>query len=226
MSGRLRDKPVEGAKERVAIRQHCARSSRFHGPIALACSAMVFVNVGYLAWMPSYLYERFHLTLAQAGLYSMLIHHVFAFFGVILGGALSDRFAPGRPQVRLKTGKDSAAGRLALPLSSRPGFHGGGCVWGVGRLRIFSRTLRFQHVSGVLRGDRAPFSFGGLRPSHRVRIPGGVGHPSASKAKETIGLSQARRRYRWCMLSERCWHFGAHGGILRDFQWAPRTAEI
>jgi MFS family permease len=101
---RLQDKRAEGALERVAIGPTLRAilstpTARF---AALACSAMVFVNVGYLAWAPSYLYERFHLTLAQAGLRSMLLHHLFAFFGVVLGGAISDRFAPARPQVRLE----------------------------------------------------------------------------------------------------------------------------
>ncbi len=63
---------------------------------------MVFVNVGYLTWAPSYLYERFHLSLAEAGLASMLIHHACAAPGVLLGGAISDRLAPSRPRVRLE----------------------------------------------------------------------------------------------------------------------------
>ena len=70
--------------------------------IALASAATIFVNIGYLAWMPLYLFERFRMPLAQAGLTSMLFHHVLAFAGVILGGIISDRHAPGRPRIRME----------------------------------------------------------------------------------------------------------------------------
>lgn len=66
---------------------------------AFAC--MIFVNVGYLTWMPSLLVEKFSLTLTQAGFSSMFYHHVGAFVGVIIGGALSDRFAKTNPRNRL-----------------------------------------------------------------------------------------------------------------------------
>lgn len=101
---RLRDRRVPEASRRPPISESLKAiisvpTARF---AALACSAMIFVNVGYLTWMPAYLYERFHLPLAEAGLASMLFHHVAAFFGVITGGVVSDRFAPARPQIRLE----------------------------------------------------------------------------------------------------------------------------
>lgn len=58
---------------------------------AFAC--MVFVNVGYLTWMPSFLVEKFGLSLTEAGFSSMFYHHVGAFAGVIIGGRLADIFA-------------------------------------------------------------------------------------------------------------------------------------
>jgi sugar phosphate permease len=70
--------------------------------IALASAATIFVNIGYLAWMPAYLFERFQMPLAKAGLTSMLFHHALAFMGVILGGMISDRYAPGRPRIRME----------------------------------------------------------------------------------------------------------------------------
>jgi len=68
----------------------------------IACCCMIFVNVGYLTWMPTYLYERFGLSLARAGFSSMLAHHVFAVAGVLVGGWLSDRYAPRRPRLRFE----------------------------------------------------------------------------------------------------------------------------
>ena len=70
--------------------------------IALASAATIFVNIGYLAWMPVYLFERFDMPLAKAGLTSMLFHHALAFVGVILGGILSDRYARVRPRIRME----------------------------------------------------------------------------------------------------------------------------
>ena len=67
--------------------------------IGFAC--MVFVNVGYLTWMPSFLTEKFNLSLTNAGFSSMFYHHAGAFGGVLLGGAISDRFALKKPVSRL-----------------------------------------------------------------------------------------------------------------------------
>lgn len=59
--------------------------------VAFAC--MVFVNVSYLTWIPTFLHEKFNLSLANAGFSSMFYHHIFAFAGVIFGGWLSDKVA-------------------------------------------------------------------------------------------------------------------------------------
>jgi MFS family permease len=66
---------------------------------AFAC--MIFVNVGYLTWMPSLLVEKFGLTITQAGFSSMFYHHLGAFIGVIIGGKLADRFSRINPGNRL-----------------------------------------------------------------------------------------------------------------------------
>jgi MFS family permease len=54
---------------------------------------LVFVNVGYLTWMPSFIHEKFNLTVTQAGFSSMFYHHAFAFIGIIFGAMLSDKLA-------------------------------------------------------------------------------------------------------------------------------------
>lgn len=69
--------------------------------LTAAFGCMVFVNVGYLTWMPTYLHEKFGLGLAEAGFSSMAFHHVGAFVGVVVGGLLSDRWGQHRPVVRL-----------------------------------------------------------------------------------------------------------------------------
>ena len=67
-----------------------------------AWACMVFVNIGYLTWMPTYLHEQFSLTFTNAGFSSMAYHHLGAFGGVILGGWLADRLAVRKPKSRLQ----------------------------------------------------------------------------------------------------------------------------
>ncbi|EOR93451.1 major facilitator superfamily MFS_1 [Arcticibacter svalbardensis MN12-7] len=69
--------------------------------LTFSFACMVFVNVGYLTWMPSLLAEKFDLSLAEAGFSSMFYHHIGAFIGVISGGSLSDRFSKINPANRL-----------------------------------------------------------------------------------------------------------------------------
>lgn len=70
--------------------------------LSIAFGAMVYVNVGYLTWMPAFLHERFDLSLAKAGFHSMLYHNAAAFVGVLVGGKLADRFAAARPSIRME----------------------------------------------------------------------------------------------------------------------------
>lgn len=55
---------------------------------AFAC--MVFANIGYTTWMPSFLVENFKLSITDAGFSSMFYHHIGAFAGVLIGGKLAD----------------------------------------------------------------------------------------------------------------------------------------
>jgi len=68
--------------------------------LAMGFAGMVFVNIGYLTWTPTYLHERFGLSLANAGFSSMFYHHLGAFAGVLVGGRLSDRIAKRKAVVR------------------------------------------------------------------------------------------------------------------------------
>lgn len=75
--------------------------------------AMVFVNVGYTTWTPTFLHEKFGLSIAEAGFSSMFYHHLFAFMGVISGGWLSDKLALQDTKYRLMV--QSAGLFLAVP---------------------------------------------------------------------------------------------------------------
>jgi len=69
--------------------------------LTLGFSGLIFVITGYLTWMPTYLYENFDMDLAQAGFHSMFYTHLFAFFGVMIAGRLSDKWARKDPGARL-----------------------------------------------------------------------------------------------------------------------------
>lgn len=106
----LRVKPVadltpklDSAEQKQFIKQSFI--AIFRNPSALllcfAFFSMVFVNVGYTTWMPTFLHEKFNLTVAHAGFDSMFYHYIFAFLGVMSGGFLSDKFALKHNKYRL-----------------------------------------------------------------------------------------------------------------------------
>jgi MFS family permease len=70
--------------------------------LSLAFGGMVFAGVGYMTWMPTFLHEKFHLSVKDAALNSMLWHYIFAFVGVMVGGRVSDRLAARRRTIRME----------------------------------------------------------------------------------------------------------------------------
>lgn len=103
---RLKDKKDEveiGEKEKVKLLE--GFKILFRTPTALMLtigfSGLIFVLTGYLTWMPTYLYENFHMNLSSAGFHSMFYTHLFAFFGVILAGKFSDKVAKKDPTKRM-----------------------------------------------------------------------------------------------------------------------------
>jgi MFS family permease len=69
--------------------------------LALGCST--FVNMGCLAWAPTYLQlEPFNLTPARAGFFSMFYYQLFSFAGVLIGGRISDKIVGRRPAFRVE----------------------------------------------------------------------------------------------------------------------------
>lgn len=69
----------------------------------LAFSFFYFTQMGYITWMTTYLYEKYQLSLPNAGFSSMFYHHIFAALGVLLGGKISDMLAARRRTVRIET---------------------------------------------------------------------------------------------------------------------------
>jgi len=54
---------------------------------------MLLTLTAYLTWMPTLLYRKFGLGLAEAGFHATFWHHVGAMAGTLLGGRIADRYA-------------------------------------------------------------------------------------------------------------------------------------
>lgn len=109
------------------------------GLLTLAFGCMVFVNVGYLTWMPSLLIDKFNLSITDAGFSSMLYHHVGAFIGVIIGGYTADILA-----------KKARSMRLSLQAIAL--FCGAPFIYWAGAATTITETYVTLFLFGVFRG--------------------------------------------------------------------------
>ncbi len=69
--------------------------------LTIGFSGLIFVLTGYLTWTPTYLFEKFSMSLSMAGFHSMFYTHMFAFLGIILAGRFSDKLAIKNPGNRI-----------------------------------------------------------------------------------------------------------------------------
>jgi len=103
----MRDTPNQKHDTPVAhvpVRETLAHilSKRSAIALALAFGCMVYVDVGFKTWMPTFLHERFAFSLEKAGFSAVFYHFLCAFFGVMIGGKLTDRWAARRRTVRFE----------------------------------------------------------------------------------------------------------------------------
>jgi MFS family permease len=103
---RLKDKKEPaGNKQAEKVKFSEAVKVLFKSPTAIiltiAFSGLIFVLTGYLTWTPTYLFEKFSMSLSRAGFHSMFYTHLFAFIGIIFAGRLSDKMALKNPASRI-----------------------------------------------------------------------------------------------------------------------------
>jgi sugar phosphate permease len=93
---RLKDSIPDRSKENRKAPILDALGMFFKNPTALllslAFAGMVFVNVGFMTWMPTYLHEKFGFSLARSGFDATFYHYIAAFFGVMAGASVADRY--------------------------------------------------------------------------------------------------------------------------------------
>ena len=103
----LRDTPnlkPAGDAPRIPLRETLAHilGKRSAIALALAFGCMVYVDVGFKTWTPTFLIERFGFAADKAGFSAVFYHFCCAFLGVMIGGRLTDRWAARRKGIRLE----------------------------------------------------------------------------------------------------------------------------
>ena len=70
--------------------------------LALGFGMMIYVDCGFKTWMPTFLQEHFKMDAASAATNAVLWHYIGAFFGVMIGGRITDKLAPKRRTIRFE----------------------------------------------------------------------------------------------------------------------------
>ena len=70
--------------------------------LCLGFAGFNFAGWGYFNWMPTFLYEKYHLSLADAGFSAMFYSNLCALIGVLAAGRLSDVWARRRRRIRME----------------------------------------------------------------------------------------------------------------------------
>ena len=101
--------------------------------VIVGLAMMIYVDIGFKNWMPTYLRETFSATTPSlvrwAGFHAVVWHYVGAIVGVLAGSRIGDRFVSRRPGIRLELG--IAGFVLALPFivaMAKTSTFGGCCV--------------------------------------------------------------------------------------------------
>jgi MFS family permease len=143
--------------------------------LALVFGMISIANWLVYTWMPIYLYERFHMSLLEAGFSATVYIQAGSVGGILLGGLIADRWGTRSPRGRLKT---QAAGlALAAPFL---------CLVGLtGSYDCSCMPVLSQIASPELRATGyGVFNFVGT-------FAGGVSAALAGGLKHTIGLGGA-----------------------------------
>ncbi|MDR0870105.1 MAG: MFS transporter [Planctomycetaceae bacterium] len=159
--------------------------------LSLAFGGHVFVNVGFLTWMPTFLYEKFDISLTRANFDAMFYHHAFAYLGVLAAAALSDYLARSRKTIRMEI--ESIGMLLATPFIFLMG-------WSDNLWVVYLALCGFGIFRGVYDSNLFVALFDVIEPKYRSTATGlmlsfafviGAFSPVAlGWVKQNIGLEQ------------------------------------
>ena len=167
---------------------------RLPGFTLLTLAFMAFSIQSWIiyTWLPIYLYERFGLTLAQAGFASTFYIQVASFGGILFGGWLADRWSRAYQRGRLLTQIAGLAG--AAPF-----------IFLIGYTNSFAMLIVALVIYGLGRGlydaNTMPVMSQIVKPEMRATgygifnlvgcVVGGVAAAAAGSLKAVVGLSIA-----------------------------------
>lgn len=160
--------------------------------IVSAFTAMAIANWIVYTWLPLFLFERFHLTLAGAGFSATFYLQAASYVGVVLGGILTDRWASRNPSARAwvqMTGLAVAAPFLAILAATGSMFVliAALIAFGFGRGLFDCTTMPLlREVTGP---ERSATGYGILNLAGC--LAGGIGAAAAGWMKQSLGLTAA-----------------------------------
>lgn len=167
---------------------------RSRGFLALtgAFTAMSIANWLFYTWLPLFLYERFHMSLTNAGFSATFYIQLASYSGVIAGGLLSDRWSRQRPLARVYLQMASLA--LAAPFLVLVSVASIQPVLIVALLTFgLSRGVFDCNTMPIVREITAPHlsatAYGILNMAGC--LAGGVGAAAAGSLKQHVGLNAA-----------------------------------
>jgi MFS family permease len=160
--------------------------------LTLAFTVMAIANWLIYTWLPLYLFERFHMSMTNAGFSATFYIQAASYAGVVAGGVLSDRWALRYPRARIYCQVAGLA--IASPFLAALGFTGSITLliaaliaFGVGRGLFDCNTMPI--LREVVGPDLSATGYGIFNMAGC--IAGGVCAAVAGWMKETVGLGVA-----------------------------------
>ncbi|HXU38982.1 MAG TPA: MFS transporter [Blastocatellia bacterium] len=149
-----------------------------------------FVAMIFLTWMPTFLYRKFDLSLAMAGLSATVYLQIASVLGVLTGGVLADRLARRTPGGRMLTQAIGLA--LGVPFIFLAG-------WTISVPMVILALVGFGYFKGLYDANIWASLHDVVRPERRASavglmnslgwIGGGVAPIAIAAASERFGMS-------------------------------------
>jgi|ERR1035437_4023813 MFS family permease len=160
--------------------------------LTVAFTAMALVNWIVYTWLPVFLFERFHLSLAGAGFSATFYIQAASYTGAVLGGLATDRWAARMPRARIYS---QAAGMMvAAPFlvllsvaESQPLLIAALVTFGLGRGLFDCNTM--PNLLDTASAELSATGYGVFNLAGCVI--GGAGAAVAGSMKAHLGLSAA-----------------------------------
>ena len=192
-----REQSVESAKPREPVsttRRSHPLAELFSNPMVRILGVVFiganFVAMIFLTWMPSFLYRKFNLSLAMAGISATAYLQIASILGVLSGGVLADRLARRRSGGRMLTQAMGLA--LGVPFIFLAG-------WTISVPAVILTLIGFGYFKGLYDANIWASLHDVVRPEHRATavgfvnsagwIGGGIAPVAIAAASERFGMS-------------------------------------